>query len=73
MLKITKAILVMTFVVSAFMLAGCESTTHSSEQQAKKYARIMQTNSRMMADDFDRFFLLDGNSRLSRWHTIVPE
>ena len=73
MLKITKAILAMILFVSVVVLAGCESTTHSKEQQAKKYARIMQVNNRMMTDDFDRFFMLEGNSRLGRWHTIVVE
>ena len=70
---ITKSILALTLAVTVLAMTGCESTTHSSEQQAKKYGRIFDVNRKMAVDDFDKFFMLDRNSRLSRWHTITAE
>ena len=73
MRKLTKSILALTLAVTVLALTGCESTTHSSEQQAKKYGRIFDVHKKMAVDDFDKFFLLDRGSRLGRWHTITAE
>ncbi|MBN2842378.1 MAG: hypothetical protein JXM68_04770 [Sedimentisphaerales bacterium] len=73
MRKIAKTILATAIIVSAFVVTGCESTTHSSEQQMKKYGRVAEVNRKMLADDFDKFFMLERNSRLGMWHTIVIE
>ncbi len=73
MLKISKAVVLVALSLSVLFMTGCDSTTHSSEQQVKKYGRIWQNNAKIVQDDFDKFFLLDANTRLTKWHTIAIE
>lgn len=73
MRKIARTTLATVVIASAFVITGCESTTHSGEQQMKKYGRITEVNRKLLVDDFDKFFMLERNSRLGMWHTIVIE
>ena len=54
-----------------FVSGGCQSTTHSKEQQIRKYSRVSGLQSMMLADDIERMLLLDRPSRLSQWHVVA--
>jgi len=73
MFKTFKTIVIVFIALSVVFIAGCDSTTHSAEQQRKKYLRIFQNDLKIVQDDFDKFFLLDQNTRLTKWHTIAIE
>ena len=65
MRKIMIAALVLTL---GFVLSGCQTMTHDSEQQIQKYSRISDMNRRMLTEDVDAILLLNEPSSLSWWH-----
>ena len=73
MRKIATTFIALAAVAGMILLSGCGSTTHSRQQQAKKFGRVVSTNNKMFIDDMDKLLLIDQNSRLGKWHTIVIE
>ena len=57
--------------VIGLMLSGCQSTTHSKEEQIRKYSRMSTLYKMMMVDDIDKMLLMDRPSRLSEWHMVT--
>ncbi len=54
-----------------FVSGGCQSTTHSGKQQIRKYSRLSNMQSMMLADDIERMLLLDRPTRLTQWHIVA--
>ena len=50
--------------------AGCTLTETPAERN-RRIAHIWDLQSKMMVEDIDYFLLLDRNSNLSEWHTLV--
>ena len=65
MLKITVSLVLL---VLFFSLTGCQTLTGDSEQNVQKYSRIADLNRRMLAQDFETFWLLDKPSSLTRYY-----
>ncbi|MBN1844768.1 MAG: hypothetical protein JW810_03730 [Sedimentisphaerales bacterium] len=62
--------LIMALLVMAIgsMLAGCQTMAHDQKQQIRKYSHISEVNRRLLAEDIDKYLLLDKPSRLTRWY-----
>ena len=68
MLKGMVRIFFVVLLLLSIFVGGCQTLTRDKEQQIRKYSRISNVNRRLLAEDSDRFFLLDRPSRLTPWH-----
>ncbi|MCP4710386.1 MAG: hypothetical protein GY869_17320 [Planctomycetes bacterium] len=53
------------------LVAGCQTTTGTPQQNTQKYSRIMELNRMMIMDDIESFWLMDRPSNLSYYR--VPQ
>ena len=68
MLKATLTIALAVLLSVLILVGGCQTITRDKEQQIRKYSRIADLNRRMLAEDWDTFWLLNRSSHLTRWH-----
>ncbi len=69
MMKLREAVLFGCGLVVAVGLMGCGSSFgRTAAERAHTYKTITRFEWRMAKDDFDNFMLMDGRSRLTRWH-----
>lgn len=54
-------------LVSVVVLTGCNGMVKSYEDRENSYARSLDSDMRRLADDFDALWLVDRQSRLTRW------
>lgn len=64
-----KAAVIVLLLCGVLFFAGCQSPGHDKEQNIQKYSRIADLNRRMLAEDFEKFWLLDRPTRLTKWQT----
>lgn len=50
---------------------GCKTLSRDGELQIRKYSRLSDLNRRMLAEDVDKYLLLDRPSRLTELHVIA--
>lgn len=48
--------------------AGLETATESSDDHFHRVARVLDLDTRLLADDLDLLFMTERSTRLSRWH-----
>ena len=71
MTKFILTVLFSSLLALSVTLTGCQTLSKSKEQQIRKYSRISELNRRMLAEDVDKYLLLDRPSRLTQWHVIA--
>jgi hypothetical protein len=47
--------------------SGCETPTRTGEENAYRYNRFTEWEVKMLAEDVERFIMLDHETRLTRW------
>lgn len=63
-----RVLMAMFVLCVGFCLSGCQTMVHTKDEQIRKYSRMSDINSRLLAEDIDAILLLDQSTRLSRWH-----
>lgn len=62
-----RALMILGLLVGLTFLAGCATMTQSSADVRNTYSRVCEYDMRQLADDWNRMWLLDRPSRLTRW------
>ena len=65
-------IVLLTIILGlGIMVAGCQTTAGTPQQNVQKYSRILELNRMMIMDDIEVFMLMDRPSNLSYYR--VPK
>ena len=66
-----KKALILVVICLGMMMAGCATLVNSPEERDRRIHHIWSTETRMIVDDWDAFWLVDRNTRTTRYHPRV--
>ncbi|MEW6250703.1 MAG: hypothetical protein AB1716_08635 [Planctomycetota bacterium] len=55
--------------VGLLLASGCATLTMTPEESANMTKSVVRTDMRALADDWNMIWLMDHQTRLTRWHT----
>jgi len=55
-------------LLSLGLLAGCATLTQSGDEVRRTYGQVASTDMRQLSADWNYFWLMDRQSRLSEWY-----
>jgi len=56
-------------LIGLSLLTGCSGVVKTPGERNNTLLRVMDMDARQLADDWDSFWLIDRQYRLTRWHT----
>jgi len=56
-------------VLACGLAAGCATVTKTAEENSNLQKIVFKVDMRAMADDWNTWWLVDHQTRLTRWHT----
>lgn len=66
-----KKVLTIVVICLGMMMAGCSTLVNSPDERNRRISQIWDVETRMLVDDWDAFWLVDHNTRTTRYHSRV--
>ena len=63
--------MVLVLLIVSGLLAGCQTPVQTASERDQRIIELSRQEVRMWTDDWDYFWLVDHNTRLSPWHVDI--